>query len=175
MGISISKLLHFIYNVLLTFNDRLLTSELALFRWYSNTITMKQLTFLLLLIAGVGLGMSARAQQPFTNCSAAFVGNRMVVDTYSPAGKCKLAATASGTLTVQTVVLSPKENKAIDPIDFKVAIRDNATGTLHLYSDETYRQVPVQNVLARCRKGDQIVLLTVDTRYALPHNEILVK
>ncbi|MBO0948452.1 hypothetical protein [Fibrella forsythiae] len=136
---------------------------------------MKQRTFFLSLIASVCLGTFAQAQQPFTNCSAAFVGDRMVVDTYSPAGKCKLAADASGTLTVRTVALSPTESKAVDPIDFKVAIRDNATGTLHLFSQETYREVLVQNVLAHCKKGDQIVLLTADTRYALPHNEILVQ
>ncbi|MEZ0541319.1 hypothetical protein [Fibrella arboris] len=136
---------------------------------------MKQIAFFCSLIAGVGLGTSAQAQQPFTNCSAAFVGKKMVVDTYTPAGKCQLAAAATGTLTVQTVALSTTESKAVDPIDFKVAIRDKATGTLHLYSEETYRRVPVENVLARCKKGDQIVLLTVDTRYALPHNEILVQ
>lgn len=135
---------------------------------------MKQRTFFSLITA-VCLGTSAPAQQAFTNCSAAFVGDRMLVDTYSPKGKCTLATTASGTLTVQTVVLSTTESKAIDPIDFKVAIRDKSTGTLHLYSKKTYRQVPVQHVLARCKKGDQIVLLTVGRRYALPHNEILVQ
>ncbi|HEY0109361.1 MAG TPA: hypothetical protein VGB67_07000, partial [Fibrella sp.] len=59
--------------------------------------------------------------------------------------------------------------------DFKVAIRDKATGTLHMYSNDTFRQVPVQRVLSTCKKGDQIVLLTVDKRYALPHNEIVVQ
>lgn len=130
---------------------------------------------ILLLMASVALGTSAYSQQTFTSCSAAFVGDKMVVDAYTPTGKCQLATTATGTLTVQTVDLSPTASRAIDRIDFKVAIRDTSTGTLHLYSEETYRQVPVQQVLARCKKGDRIVLLTVDNRYALPHNEILVK
>ncbi|MEZ0484638.1 hypothetical protein [Fibrella aquatica] len=130
---------------------------------------------LLLTSLGIGLSTSCRAQDSFNNCSAAFVGEKMVVTAYTPTGTCQLPANATGTLTVQTVSLSATESKAIDKIDFRVAIRDKSTGTLHQYSNETYREVPVQRVLARCKKGDQIVLLTVDDRYALPHNEILVK
>lgn len=136
---------------------------------------MKPFVVSLLLTITNLLGTSCRAQQSFNSCSAAFVGDKMVVDAYTPKGKCRLSPAATGTLTVQTVDLSPTKSKAVDKIDFKVAIRDKATGTLHQYSNETYRQVPVQQVLARCKKGDQIVLLTVDDRYALPHNEILVQ
>ena len=136
---------------------------------------MKSLLVSLLLATTLLLGTSCLAQQAFTNCSAAFVGNKMVVDAYTPKGKCRLAAAATGTLTVQTVDLSPTGSKAVDKIDFKVAIRDKATGTLHLYSNETFRQLPVQRVLTQCKKGDHIVLLTVDQRYALPHNEVLVQ
>lgn len=136
---------------------------------------MKQVVSLLLLAASVSLASSSFAQQSFNSCSAAFVGDKMVVDAYTPKGKCRLSDKTTGELTVQTVELSPTESKAIDKIDFKVAIRDKATGTLHMYSNETFRQVPVQRVLSTCKKGDQIVLLTVDKRYALPHNEIVVQ
>ena len=78
-------------------------------------------------------------------------------------------------LTVQTVDLSPTTSIGIDKIEFRVAIRDKATGTLFQYSGETNREVAMQSVLARCKKGDQIVLLTIDGRYVLPYNEILVQ
>ena len=136
---------------------------------------MKKLVSLLLLVASVSLATPSLAQQSFNSCSAAFVGNKMVVDAYTPKGKCRLSDKATGELTVQTVDLSPTESKALGKINFKVAIRDKATGTLHMYSNETYRKVPVQRVLSTCKKGDQIVLLTVDKRYALPHNEIVVQ
>ena len=135
---------------------------------------MKATVFIFLFIAGSMLSTLSLAQGSFNSCSAAFVGGKMVVNEYSPKGQCRLATTTTGELTVQTVELSPTENKALDKIDFKVAIRDQATGTLHLYSGETFRQVPVQRVLTKCKKGDHIVLLTLDNRYALPHNEILV-
>ncbi|MBO0930867.1 hypothetical protein [Fibrella aquatilis] len=128
-----------------------------------------------LLAAGVCLTTLAIAQQPFTNCAAAFVGNKMVVDSYTPKAHCQLSGKATGLLTVQTVELSSTQAKAVDKIDFKVAIRDKATGTLHLFSGETYKQLPVQDVLTACKKGDHIVLLTVDNHYALPHNEIVVQ
>jgi hypothetical protein len=136
---------------------------------------MKRRLTLLLLIASTYLATASVAQQPFTNCAAAFMGNKMIADSYSPKGKCQLSSRAMGVLTVQTVNLSPNHAEAVDKIDFRVAIRDKATGTLHMYSDDTYRQVPVQDVLATCKKGDHIVLLTVDKQYALPHNEVVVQ
>jgi hypothetical protein len=126
------------------------------------------------LIAGCILSLQGLAQQPFSSCSAAFVGSKMIVNEYTPKGKCRLAASSTGELSVQTVELSPTITKALQKIDFKVAIRDKATGTLHLFSDKTYQQLSVQSVLATCKKGDHIVILTRDNRYALPHNEILV-
>ena len=118
---------------------------------------------------------AAFAQDRFTNCSAAFLDSRMIVDEYSPTGKCVLPAAATGQLSVGTVELSPKEYRLIKPLRFKVAIRDGNTKTLLAFSEETYERVDVQSVLARCQKGDAIVLLTLETDYALPHNEILVQ
>ena len=138
---------------------------------------MRQITSILLLAVSALLGRSAYAQQQqsFPNCSAAFIDLRMIVNAYTPTGTCRLQAGATGDLTVQTVELSATDAKPVSKIDFKVAIRDKATGTLHLFSEEIYRQIPVQRVLATCRKGDRIVLLMVDKQYALPHNEIQVQ
>lgn len=136
---------------------------------------MKQFRQCIAVAVGVLLAPFSYAQESFTTCSAAFVGGKMVVNEYSPKGQCRLSASATGDLTVQTVDLSPTETKALDKLAFRVAIRDKATGTLTLYSDQVYRQVPVQQVLTTCKKGDHIVLLTTDQRYALPHNEILVQ
>jgi hypothetical protein len=136
---------------------------------------MKHRMFFFLIVVGCMFTSAVPAQKPFTNCAAAFVGNKMVVNEYSPKGKCRLSATSTGELSVQTVELSASESKAVDKIDFKVAIRDSATGTLTMFSAETFRQVPVQQVLTKCKQGDHIVLLTMDNQYALPHNEILVQ
>lgn len=130
---------------------------------------------LCLLLSGWVIAQTALAQEKPNQCAAAFLGNRMVVDQYTKTGICRLPATATGELAVYTVDLSPAESKALDKVDFQVAIRDKKTGTLTMYSAKTYRQIPVQQVLSKCGKGDYIVLLTVDNRYALPHHEILVQ
>lgn len=109
-------------------------------------------------------------------CSAAFLGNKMIVDQYTKTGyKNEISLKATGDLTVNTVDLSPTESKAVDKIPFKVAIKEKDTQTITLFSKEDFMKVDVQKVLSQCKKGDQIVLLTLDKQYALPHNEILVK
>ncbi|WP_018618507.1 hypothetical protein [Spirosoma luteum] len=128
-----------------------------------------------LLAVNCGITAVSFAQAPFNSCPAAFIPGKMIVNNYSPTGQCRLSAAATGKLTVQTVALSPTKNKAVDKIDFHVAIRDKATNTLRMFSNKTYQQLPVQQVLITCKKGDRIVLLTVNNQYALPHNEILVK
>lgn len=136
---------------------------------------MKNLMQVVLVSAGCGLSTMSLAQEKFSSCSAAFVGSKLIVDRYSPTGQCRLPANAKGNLCVSTVAISPAKTTALNKIDFKLAIRDNQTKTVHLFSEKTFRQIPVQQVLSRCKKGDQILLLTTDKRYALPHNEILVQ
>lgn len=118
--------------------------------------------------------LSGFSQKPFTNCTAAFLNNQMIVDEYTPMGKCSLADTATGILTVCTADLSPTKSIARDKIRFKIALRDKDTGTLTMFSTETYKTVDIRKVLAGRRKGDHIVLITLDDEYALPHNEILI-
>lgn len=119
-----------------------------------------------------GLALVSHGQQV---CSAAFLNNKMVVDEYTPKGKCSLPLTARGELTVATAELSSNESKAVDIVSFKIAIRDENTRTLTMFSGDDFRKIEIQKVLAKCKKGDSIVLLTLEKQYALPHNEILVK
>ncbi|GAB2586836.1 hypothetical protein [Spirosoma areae] len=115
------------------------------------------------------------SQSSFSSCTAAFLDNKMVVDEYTTKGRCILPSTATGKLTVCTVNLSPTESKIVDKLPFRIAIRDKNTQALLMFSRDDVKQIDVQNVLAKCRKGDHIVLLTVSNQYAMPHNEILVQ
>ncbi len=129
----------------------------------------KSLPFIFCIITFFSFG-----QKHFSNCSAVFLNNKMLVNEYSPAGKCTVQITAKGNLTVNTVQLSSSESKAIEPILFQVAIKDKETGTQMLVSKEKLKQIEIQRVLEKCQKGDRIIILTLDDDYALPHNEILV-
>ena len=97
--------------------------------------------------------------------------SKLVVNDYSPEGYCELSKSASGELTVQTM----SDLVPIGKINFKLAIRDGNSKTLMSYSNKTYQEVDIKPLLAKCKPGDAIVLLTLDDRYALLHNEILVK
>jgi hypothetical protein len=130
--------------------------------------------FSLLALACLWAGLAA-AQIPFNNCSAAFLGGKMLVNEYSPEGKCVLSKEDIGTLTLSTVYLAPDTSKAVDPLRFMLAIRDGNTKTMVMYSTQILTEVPVQDVLRVCKPGDSIVLLTLEYTYALPHNEILVQ
>lgn len=114
------------------------------------------------------------AQSQFSQCSAAFLDGRMIVTEYSAKGTSAVKTEAVGTLKVCTANLGEGDAKAVDPISFKVAIRDKTSQTLMMYSASAFDQLPIQDVLKKCRKGDSIVLITTDSRYALPHNEIKV-
>lgn len=115
------------------------------------------------------------SQTAFNNCAAAFLDNKVVVDQYSPEGKCTLPLNATGDLTVATIDGSETGIFSVDKIKFKVALKDKNTGTLTMFTDENYKRLDVQKVLTRCKKGDSIILLTLDDTYALPHNEIVVQ
>lgn len=122
------------------------------------------------LLAGVSF-----AQESFQQCTAAFLNKNMVVNEYSPSGKCVLTTTAVGELTVRTVELSPMTTEALRAIPFKIAVRDAQTNTLTMYAHGDFIKVDVQQVLTKCKKGDSIVLLTLNDHYSLPHNEILIQ
>lgn len=136
---------------------------------------MKKRTGYLLLGLSSLLAGLCFAQDTFQHCTAAFLNKAMVVNEYSPKGTCVLPATAVGELTVQTVELSATASKPTGTIPFKLAIRDGKTHTLTLVSHTDFTSVPIQSVLAKCRKGDRLVLLTLNGAYALPHNEILIQ
>jgi hypothetical protein len=135
---------------------------------------MKSVIKLFFSLHFLALSPATFSQDSFTNCSAAFLDKKMVVNEYTPNGQCILSADAAGVLTVCTAELSPESSIPVDKLSFKIAIRDGNTKTLFSFSDSTYEQIDIGKVLSMCRKGDHIVLLTTDDRFALPHNEILV-
>ena len=135
---------------------------------------MKKETSIIFILLTILSSHSGFGQKSFNNCSAAFLNNKMLVNKYSPAGKCTVSITEKGDLTVNTVELSSTESKAIDPIMFQIAIRGKTTGTLTMVSKDKIQKIEIQKVLEKCKKGDSIVVLTVNDKYSLPHNEILV-
>jgi len=132
-----------------------------------------------LLFAFIGLfyAIGTFAQkEDFNNCAAAFLDQKMIVDDYSPEGKCVVSSGAHGTLTVRPVTINAGEAPVPgEKIKFKVALRGSGDRALMLLSEKTYNEVDIQDILKQCQKGDRIVLLTLEREWALPHHEILIE
>lgn len=126
-------------------------------------------------IAQTGFTQTANIQEKFTNCAAAFLNDQLVVDEYSPTGKCVLSKNATGTLTVCTADLSPEKSFPTGKLQFMVGIRDGNTKTICMYSKAALKTADISKIMEKCKVGDSIVLMTLKDEYALPHNEILVK
>lgn len=112
--------------------------------------------------------------EPFSNCAAIFFKDRMLVDEYSPKGKCKIEQGVKGKLSLHTVELNAGKGKAVKQLEFSVGIKNNKTNTIWMYSSERYTEVDVESILAKCTLGDNIVFLTTDQEIALTHYEIEV-
>ncbi|GHB63060.1 hypothetical protein [Persicitalea jodogahamensis] len=136
---------------------------------------MKKRIKIPLLLCLCALGSLGLAQESGQQCAAAFLGTGMIVDEYSPRGKCTLPPNTEGQLSVHVVELSADRARSLGKIAFKVAIRRAETNTLTMYSNQNYQEIDLSRILARCHTGDRIVLLTVNDRYSLPHNEIAIQ
>ena len=136
---------------------------------------MKKTNRLVLLLLCSAISAFSFAQNSFTNCTAAFLDNKLVVNEYSPDAKCIVDSTARGALTVSPATYDNNVWTAADPAEFMVAIRDKNTGTICMFSDKRYKKLEISQVLSKCQKGDHIVLMTIDNHLALPHNEILIR
>lgn len=134
----------------------------------------KLLIFILVLTGKVTL-----AQEKFSSCSAVFLNNHMIVEEYTITAKAKISKDAIGWITAGTVSLGDaakgeKKAEITQKIEFGVAIKDAATGTIVLFSPKEVKKIEAEKVLEQCKKGDTIIIMTTDNTFALPHNEILV-
>jgi len=131
----------------------------------------------LLLILFTGIGFAGFAQEKFSNCSAVLLDGQMVVEEYSNTAKAKISKDATGWLTAGAVKLDSSKNGRVEvteKMEFVVAIKDASTGTIVLFSPKEFMKIEAEKVLKKCKKGDSIIILTTDSTFALPHNEILV-
>ncbi len=103
----------------------------------------------------------------------------MIVEEYSPTAKAKISKDTQGWISAGAVSLGDvskgeKKFEITEKFEFGVAIKDANTGTIILFSPKAYKKIETEKVLAKCKKGDSIIIMTTDNTFALPHNEIVV-
>ncbi len=113
-------------------------------------------------------------QENFSNCSAVFLEDKMIVEAYSKDAKCGISKDAKGWISAGTVNLGEK-TQITGKFSFGIAIKDSETGTITMFSLKFFKKIEAQKILAKCKKGDSIIIMTTDDEYSLPHNELLVE
>jgi len=118
----------------------------------------------------------AMAQSDFNNCAAIYLDGDMVITEYGPNGVSKVALDTKGSLQLR-VVNAPDGNWEINgPAEpFRVAIRDKKTGTLVMFGEKSYRRLEIAEVLAQCKAGDHILVLSTNRSLGITGSEILVE
>jgi hypothetical protein len=136
---------------------------------------------LFLVIASLSSGAQSMDFLDFTKplpnyrqCAAIFFEGEMLVDDYSPKGKCKIDKVVQGLITVSTVDLSDANHTAIKNISFQVAIKNRRTKTIRMFSTEAITEVYLEDILKSCEGGDTVIIMTIDPQYSLTHHEIEV-
>ncbi|MEM6343586.1 MAG: hypothetical protein AAF927_06880 [Bacteroidota bacterium] len=116
------------------------------------------------------------AQSDFSNCAAVYLNDNMVITEYSPKGISKVSLSDKGSLQLR-VVTAPDGNWRVSGSAqaFRVAIRDQKTGTLVMFGDKTYRRLEISEVLRKCKAGDHILILSTNRELGITGAEILVE
>jgi len=108
----------------------------------------------------------------YRNCAAILHNGKVLVNDYSPEGKCRLEMGMRGILTVATVSLSDEGTFPQENITFKVAVKNERTNTIWMYSDQPMQELELKDVLKKCEKGDRLIIMTTDQEFSLPHHEV---
>jgi len=109
----------------------------------------------------------------YNDCAAIFFDDLMLVDKFSPEGVCKLQAGQKGFIYVATVILTEGGGGyAKEKIPFQIAIRNNRTNTMRMFSNKIYDNIYFDDILSDCEEGDEIIILTTGKKYSLSHHVI---
>ena len=140
---------------------------------------MKNCLLVLLFLNSSLLSSISFAQGDFSDCAAAFLDNQMIVEEYANGAKCKLSILSKGILSAGTVNLGDvsrgeKKFQITEKISFSIAKKDANSGTVTMFSNKKYKQIKISKVLSKCKPGDFLIIMTLNSKYSLPHNEILI-
>ena len=127
------------------------------------------------------LALQSHAQASLTasgrSCSVVCLNQDWIPDSYDRGANCTIKQSANGIISVhETYDVSDREHYNKESfISFKVVLFKKDFDTMISYSDENYTELDVKSVLAKCEKGDEIIIiLNNPDKYSLPHHRIKV-
>ncbi len=148
-----------------------------------NSIKYHIMKILQITIACILLSISSKAQTLFNDPYRAVVSTDYTVELaikyedkllsdmpWSQSG-LMLGMQMYGQISLQ-IVEDSERLSAIDAPTFQIAIKDNKTGTLRLYSDKVYTDIKADDLVSQCKDGESVIILTTDRKYVLKQNQI---
>lgn len=116
-----------------------------------------------------------KSQNDFSDCAAIFYKDTMLAEKFERGKEFVLDQGMTGKLSVSAIRFSGCNSaEAVKKIPFKIAIKDSKSHTIWMFSDDTFYEVELKNILKRCNHDDKIIFMTVDKKYSLSQNEIVV-
>ena len=79
-----------------------------------------------------------------------------------------------GNLSISNMSKTCSKGTEYNAIGFKLAVKDKKTNTIWMYTEETIYEIDLQELIEQCDFGDSIIFMTIDKKYKLPINEIVV-
>ena len=134
----------------------------------------KSIVMLCLMLAGACAG-TAQDVSSKSSCSVIVYNNKWLVKSYDKDEVMSLSVAAKGLLSVhETGDIALRSFKPGD-IPFKVSILKSDNQTLVSYSEKAFKSVPMEEVLKKCKPGDEIFIsLQNEAKFSLPHHRIKV-
>lgn len=109
------------------------------------------------------------------SCSVILLNNQWLIKSYESSEKITITKNAKGILSVHETGDIAKKSYKKELIAFKIGILKKSDRTITSFSDDTYQEIELNDVLKKCESGDKIIiLLKDDQKYSLPHHQIEV-
>jgi hypothetical protein len=137
---------------------------------------MKQTMFLFALCLGMTCTSPAQTKVVSgKSCSVVVFNHQWLPQSYNADTQPTLSKNATGLISVHETGDIAKKGFLPMPIDFKVGIWKKSDRTTVSFSEATYREIEVNDILTKCQPGDKIIILLKDGQpYSLPHHQIEV-
>lgn len=111
---------------------------------------------------------------PRPEFSSILLDGESIAKVDTPPGPLQVDIMKKGVLSVATIDRSGGEYLPVKQVGFKIAIEEYHSNGLSMFSEETYYEIDVEEVLKSCNMGDKIILITVEKRYQLSRHELIV-
>lgn len=110
-------------------------------------------------------------ETPHQECTAIMYGDLPLEKSEQPV---RIKPDAKGVFSLATVSMSEAGTVPVDPVSFRVAIKDAKTQTIWMPTDQVYQDVDLEKLLPFCSNGDELIFMPVDRRFGLLQRTVVV-